>query len=77
MLRPRIDLNLCQACHPCQARLVCKTRALVKIDVDDPPYVAVERCSGCGACVLACACDAIQMSQAGSAVGSGCRGISL
>jgi Fe-S-cluster-containing hydrogenase component 2 len=77
MLRPSIDLTIWQTCHPCEARLACKTRALVKIDIDDPPYVAIERCSGCGACVLACACDAIYMTQSGSAVGAGCRGISL
>lgn len=75
MLRPIIDFESCQACHPCEARLVCNTRAIVKLDPDEPPYIAIERCSGCSACVVACACGAIHMRQLGTAVGGGCRGI--
>ena len=77
MLRPVINYEVCQICHPCEARLVCKTRAIVKLDPDEPPYIAIERCSGCGACVGACVCGAIQMRIAGTAVGGGCRGMSI
>lgn len=77
MLRPIINFEICQACHPCLARQVCKTRAIVKLDSDEPPDIAIERCSGCSACVLACACGAIQMRNSGSAVGGGCRGLCL
>jgi Fe-S-cluster-containing hydrogenase component 2 len=55
---------------------VCNTRAIVKLDPDEPPFIAIERCSGCSACVVACACGAIQMRNSGSAVGGGCRGMS-
>jgi len=75
MLRPIINFELCQACHPCEARIVCTTRAIVKLDPDEPPYIAIERCSGCAACVLACACSAIQMRNSGSAMGGSCRGM--
>ncbi len=59
MLRPVIDWQSCQVCNPCQAKLVCRTRAIVQIDPDEPPYIELGRCSGCGACVLACCCQAI------------------
>jgi Fe-S-cluster-containing hydrogenase component 2 len=63
MLVPVIDWDICQACQPCLARGVCKTRAITKIDPDEPPYIAYERCSSCAACVLACCCEAIVMSN--------------
>jgi len=63
MIRAVIDYQRCEACQPCQARLACKTRAIVKIDPDEAPYIAYERCSGCSACVRACTCEAIVMRQ--------------
>lgn len=77
MIRPVIDFDICQACQPCAARRVCKTRAIVQIDPEEPPYIAIERCSGCSACVQACNCTAISMRPLGSAVGGGCRGIQI
>lgn len=77
MLRPVINYETCQTCQPCEARLACKTRAIVKLDPDEPPYIAIERCSGCSACVVACVCSAIQMCYAGTAVGGGCRGMNI
>ena len=77
MLRPVIDFGACQSCHPCEARLVCNTRAIMKIDPEEPPYIAIERCSGCSACIMACVCGAIKMSQSGTAVGGSCRGINI
>jgi Pyruvate/2-oxoacid:ferredoxin oxidoreductase delta subunit len=75
MLRPVVDYLVCQSCQPCEARLVCNTRAIVKIDPDEPPYIATERCSGCSVCISACIFGAIQMRHAGAAVGGGCRGL--
>lgn len=63
MLRPEVSWDICQACDPCQARLVCKTRAIIKIDPDEPVLIQLERCSGCGECVLACSFEAIQMKN--------------
>ena len=63
MLVTEIDWAICQACEPCEARLVCKTRAIVKIDVDEPPYIELSRCTNCGLCVLACVSGAISMKN--------------
>lgn len=69
MLRPVIDYEACRSCNPCEAKLACKTRAIVKLDPDEPPYIALERCSGCSACIRACAYGVIQMRVTGIAVG--------
>jgi len=61
MLRPEIDWDYCQVCDPCQARPVCKVRAIVQIDPDDAPYIDQTRCNGCALCITACPQDAIVM----------------
>lgn len=63
MLRPEVDWELCQACHPCLARVVCKTRAIIKVDIDEPAFIELSRCNSCGLCVLACTCNAIVMQH--------------
>ena len=62
-LVPHIDSAYCQACEPCQAKLVCKTRAIVQLDPGDTPYIEYSRCSGCAQCVLACVYVAIIMKN--------------
>lgn len=61
MLRPEINYSLCQSCNPCEARLACKTRAVMQIDPDDSPYIELGRCNSCAACVTACNYGAILM----------------
>lgn len=59
MILPVIDWETCQACEPCAASRACNTRAIVKIELDEPPYIEQARCNGCAKCVLACICSAI------------------
>jgi Pyruvate/2-oxoacid:ferredoxin oxidoreductase delta subunit len=63
MLHPVIDWSSCQVCSPCLARKVCKPRALMQIDLDDPPYIDYPRCTSCGLCVQACPSAAITMQN--------------
>ena len=63
MLLPEIDWDICQSCNPCEAHSVCKTRAIIKIDYDEPPYIEVSRCTSCGQCVIACLYSAIIMKN--------------
>jgi MinD superfamily P-loop ATPase len=63
MLQPEIDWEICQRCDPCQARLVCKPRAIFKVDHDEPPIIELGRCNGCGACVSGCEYGAIIMKM--------------
>jgi len=63
MLIPEIDWDKCQVCSPCEARRSCKTRAIVQIDLDEPPYIELSRCNSCGLCVLACLSKAISMKN--------------
>ena len=54
-MRPilRIDTYACQTCSACQARLVCKTRAIVQYERGDLPALDAARCRGCMICIPA------------------------
>jgi len=56
----QIDWKLCQICVPCEARLACAPKAIVRLDPDDPPYVMIERCLRCGDCIPACPYSAVR-----------------
>jgi Fe-S-cluster-containing hydrogenase component 2 len=61
MVYAEIDWNICKICDPCSAQYLCKVRAIVKFDSDEPAIVDVARCNGCGICVSACEFSAINM----------------
>jgi Fe-S-cluster-containing hydrogenase component 2 len=60
-MRPilRVDTYVCQTCTTCQARLVCKTRAIVQYERGDLPAIEPERCRGCMVCIPACPFGAV------------------
>jgi len=51
---PRLDEERCRSCRQCPARRVCRSKALVRVDSEEPPFVDGSRCYGCLACVTAC-----------------------
>lgn len=69
MLRAEVNWEVCQACDPCLARLVCKTRAVMKPDADGPALVDLSRCNGCGDCLPACLFGAISMGNGAAPAG--------
>ncbi len=75
MLRADVNWEICRACDPCSARLVCKTRAVVKMDADEPALIDVARCNGCGDCLLACPHAAISLANATVSSGRSRRGL--
>ena len=54
-----VDWDLCQGCNPCQARLACNVRAIVKFSADELAFIDQARCHGCAKCLPACSFAAI------------------
>jgi len=59
ILAPHIVDDRCVACPECPARQACRTRAILRLEPDEPPYVDASRCYGCRACVPACPFEAV------------------
>ena len=53
----------CNACRRCVARNVCRTKAIMQIDPDEPPMIDPSRCFGCLVCVQECPAGAIVLPQ--------------
>jgi Fe-S-cluster-containing hydrogenase component 2 len=64
MLRPYIDPEICQVCPACFAIRSCNVRAILRIDLDEPPVVDASRCFGCRDCLRACPHGAILLDGA-------------
>jgi MinD superfamily P-loop ATPase len=62
---PALDYARCQACQPCRAAAHCRFKAFVRIDRDEPPYIDVARCGGCGDCVAHCPFEALTDPRVG------------
>ena len=60
---PWVNVALCQACDKCLARSICRSKALVQLDPDEPPFVDGSRCYGCDLCIPACPFGAIGLNQ--------------
>ena len=56
---PRVIDAQCAACRVCLARQVCRSKALIRLDPDEPPFIDASRCYGCRACIPACPNQAI------------------
>lgn len=56
---PQIDDALCRACRKCEARSVCRSKAIVQIDPGESPVIDPSKCYGCNVCLTACPFGAI------------------
>lgn len=56
---PRVDEGRCQVCRKCEARKVCKTKAIVALDPGESPFIDGNLCYGCLICVPACPFGAV------------------
>jgi Fe-S-cluster-containing hydrogenase component 2 len=73
MLRAEVNRDICQVCDPCSARLACTTKAVVKIDADEPAFIELARRNGCGDCLPACPYGATALSNANVSNARGAR----
>lgn len=54
-----VDADRCHACRRCPAQQVCKVKAIVRVDRDEPPFIDIHRCHGCMLCLVECPFEAI------------------
>ncbi len=59
--RAKIDTDKCLRCEACLAMEACENKAIIRLDPDSPPYVKVEDCLGCGACMDKCPVKAVEI----------------
>ncbi len=59
----QIDRCSCQTCARCQARQVCKPRAIVQLEPGDLPIVDATRCRSCLVCIPACPFGAVRRTD--------------
>ena len=62
-LVPQVWAERCQRCVDCAARKSCRTKALLRLDSEDAPWVDPGRCYGCGACVFSCPYGAVTLPK--------------
>lgn len=60
---PYIVDDLCLACRKCQARKVCRSKAILQLDPHEPPFIDPNRCYGCRTCIPACPNGAITLNR--------------
>lgn len=60
---PHVVDERCQACHKCLARTVCKSKAIIQLDPDEPPFIDASRCYGCHLCIATCPHEAIVLDR--------------
>jgi Fe-S-cluster-containing hydrogenase component 2 len=58
-VRLSLDANTCRVCRRCLAAKVCKVQAIMRLDLDEPPFLDVHRCFDCRVCIPACTFGAI------------------
>ena len=56
---PTIDYERCQVCSSCSAKKHCRFKAIARFDREEPPYIEVNLCGGCGECIEHCPNEAI------------------
>lgn len=55
----KIQTDKCTKCKICPPIKTCQSKAISRLDLDEPPYVLTEFCVGCGECVKTCPFTAI------------------
>jgi len=60
-IRIQMQTENCRACRCCLAAEVCKVRAIMRIDLDELPYIDIERCYDCRLCIPACPFGALRV----------------
>jgi NAD-dependent dihydropyrimidine dehydrogenase PreA subunit len=63
MIKAGVYYDKCHSCRKCIARNACPTKALFKIDPEEPVSVDQSLCHGCGRCVLNCPHEALFVKE--------------
>ena len=60
---PYVEAEACPACFQCPARAVCRSKALVRLDAGEPPFIDGSRCYGCDLRISECPAGAIRLNH--------------
>jgi heterodisulfide reductase subunit A-like polyferredoxin len=63
MPRAYIDPQKCTCCPKCHAARICPIKVVHRLSDDEPAYVDMATCHGCGDCVSACPAKAVVLRE--------------
>ena len=58
----------CRQCEDAPCTKICPSKAIERLEPNQPVLISTEKCIGCKLCILACPFGVIKMSEAGKAV---------
>ena len=58
-----VDANKCSLCKKCYVARECPIKAVFRLGDDEPAFIDMSLCHGCGLCVAKCPSNAVVMRE--------------
>jgi heterodisulfide reductase subunit A len=58
-----IDAPKCLCCEKCKVAKACPVKAVFRISSDEPAFIDMNLCHGCGLCAAACPANAVTLKE--------------
>ena len=63
MRKASVNYDNCKYCKKCLATKACPTKALFRLDDDEPVAVDLQLCYACGKCIAECPFNTIYLKE--------------